>query len=99
MANHFRILTDVWSSTRAPLDSFVGWLVTEGFYAHYPVADRDPVLDENGDRSICPDIAAWGAYLFPDMRMMTPADIVDSDGNEIPDQPLTSTPDGGGLES
>lgn len=60
--------------------------MTEGFYAHYPVAGRDAILDENGDRRISPEIAAWGAYILPDLRMMTAAGIVDVNepGRKLP---------------
>jgi hypothetical protein len=77
MANHFRIILDIWSSRPEPLYCFLGGLVSEGWYAHCPVPDRRRSPDRDGDIVIRPEINAWGAYLFPDMRILTAAGLVE----------------------
>ena len=77
MANHYRILFDVYSEQPDPVNSFVGALVCGGWGAFVPVAGINHAVDEDGDRGIAPEVRAWGSYLFPDMRIMTEAGTID----------------------
>ena len=71
MANHYRIFFDVWSVDPEPFHAFLGTLISGGWYEHVPVPDTTSAVYSDGDRSIGPEIRAWGGYLFPDMRILT----------------------------
>ena len=73
MANHYRIFLDVWSLNPEPFHAFLGTLISDGWYAHVAV----PAADDGGDRSISPEIASWGGYLLPDMRILTRHGLID----------------------
>lgn len=77
MANHYRIIIDVWSVNPEPLHAFLGALVSGGWYGHVAVPDMNPAVDHDGDRSISPEIECWGAYLFPDMQILTRHGLID----------------------
>ena len=86
MANHFRIILDIWSSHPELLHCFLGALVSGGWYAHCPVPDRKPRPDRDGDIVSRPEINSWGAYIFPDMRILTAAGLVEvcEPGKKLP---------------
>lgn len=43
MANHYRIIFDVWSVNPEPLHAFLGALISGGWYEHVPVPDTNIV--------------------------------------------------------
>jgi len=92
MANHYRIIFDVWSATPEPLHSFLGALIVSGWYTHFPVPDSIPAIESDGDRIIGPEIRAWGGYLFPDMRILTTHGLIDvcEPGRNLPEFAATS---------
>jgi hypothetical protein len=80
MANHYRIIFDVWSVNPEPLHTFLGTFISGGWYAHVPVPDRqmktNPLSDSHA-HGIDPEVRAWGAYLFPDIRILTNHGLID----------------------
>jgi len=77
MANQYRIYFDVWSAQPEALRVFLGTLISDGWYGHVPVPVRNCRTGEGGDDIITAEIDAWGAYLFPDMRILTRAGLVE----------------------
>ena len=77
MANHYRILIDVWSANPESLHSFFGALILGGWYTHLPVPDSIKSFDWKSDRTIGPEIRTWGGYLFPDMRILTTHGLIE----------------------
>ena len=92
MANHYRIIFNVWSANPEPVHSFLGALIVGGWYTHFAVPDSIPTLDSHGDRTIGPEIRAWGGYLFPDMRILTTHGLIDvcEPGHNLPQFAATS---------